>query len=135
MTIMQRRALLGGLAAAAGSAALPGIARSEDRPSIAVAIQKISNTNTLDVLREQSNVGERIFFSSLWESLIGRDWGGDLRAVPGLATGWRRIDDRTVEFALRPGVRFHNGDELTADDVAFSFGRERMFGDTAPDTG
>lgn len=137
MTVLGRRIVLGGLAAAACAGALPriSIGRSEDRLSVAIAVQKIANTNTLDVLREQSNVGERIFFSSLWESLIGRDWSGDLRTMPGLATRWRHLDDRTIEFTLRPGVRFHNGDELTSEDVAFSFGRERMFGDTVADTG
>ena len=33
---------------------------------------------------------------------------------------------------LRRGVLFHNGDEMTAEDVAFSFGPQRMFGDTRP---
>ena len=27
---------------------------------------------------EQSNVGERVFFSSLWEGLIGKNWRGNL---------------------------------------------------------
>jgi peptide/nickel transport system substrate-binding protein len=27
-------------------------------------------------------------------------------------------------------VKFHNGDEMTADDVVFTFSRERMFGRT-----
>ena len=52
--------------------------------------------------------------------------------MPALATTWRRLDDRTVECALRPGVKFHNGDEMTAEDVAFSFGPERMMGTTRP---
>ena len=43
-------------------------------------------------------------------------------------TSWKRIDDRTVELTLRKGVKFHNGDEMTAEDVVFTFGRERMFG-------
>ncbi|MCJ2094548.1 ABC transporter substrate-binding protein [Methylobacterium sp. J-072] len=111
------------------------LAQADARPSITVAVQKVSNTNTLDVLREQSNVGERVFFSSLWEGLIGRNWRGQLEAVPGLATGWRRIDERVVELTLRRGVKFHNGDAMTAEDVAFSFGRERMFGDTQPSAG
>ena len=51
--------------------------------------------------------------------------------MPGLATAWRRIDDRTVELALRPGVKFHDGSTMTAEDVAFSFGPERMFGPSA----
>jgi peptide/nickel transport system substrate-binding protein len=106
------------------------IAQADQRPAITIAVQKISNSNTLEVLREQSNVGERIFFSSIWEGLIGRDWLGSLGPVPGLATEWRRLSDSAVELKLRPGVRFHNGDELTAEDVVFSFSRERMFGET-----
>jgi peptide/nickel transport system substrate-binding protein len=82
------------------------------------------------VLREQSNVGERIFFSSLWEGLITKNWRGQLEAMPGLATEWRRIDDQTIELKLRQGVKFHNGDEMTSEDVVFSFSRERMFANT-----
>ncbi|WP_421990014.1 ABC transporter substrate-binding protein [Roseococcus sp.] len=110
--------------------AAPALAQSDNRPSITIAVQKITNSNTLEPLREQSNVGERVFYSSLWEGLIGRDWLGDLSARPGLATEWRRVSDSVLELSLRPGVRFHNGDEMTAEDVAFSFGRSRMFGDT-----
>ena len=54
--------------------AAPALAQSDQRPSITVAVQKISNTNTLEVLRAQSNVGERIFYASLWEGLISRNW-------------------------------------------------------------
>jgi peptide/nickel transport system substrate-binding protein len=137
MTRISRRGALGLAAGTAGSLILPrfAVGQGDARPSITVAVQKVSNSNTLDVLREQSNVGERIFFSSLWEGLIGRDWAGSLEPVPLLATGWRRIDDRTVELDLRKGVRFHNGDEMTAEDVAFTFGRERMFGNTEPAAG
>ncbi|WP_342360993.1 ABC transporter substrate-binding protein [Terrarubrum flagellatum] len=121
-----------GLALGAGAMALPrfAIGQADNRPSITIAVQKVSNSNTLDVLREQSNVGERIFFSSIWEGLIGRDWLGGLKPVPALATEWRRIDDATVELKLRQGVKFHNGEEMTAEDVSFSFGPERMFGNS-----
>ncbi|WP_273500820.1 ABC transporter substrate-binding protein [Paracoccus sphaerophysae] len=104
----------------------------ESRRSIKIAVQKITNNNTLDVLTEQSNVGERVFFPNLWEGLILRNWMGDQGMVPGLATEWKRIDDKTVELKLRQGVRFHNGDELTSDDVVFSFSNERMFAGTEP---
>ena len=132
-----RRSLLLGAGAALGAGALPRFAIAQNnpladqRPSITIAVQKISNTNTLDVLREQSNVGERTF-SMLWEGLIGRDLLGGLKPIPHLATAWRRISDRVVELDLRQGVKFHNGDEMTAEDVAFTFGPERMFGDTRP---
>lgn len=131
MPLITRRATLA-LGAGAASTALPRFAlgQADARPSITVAVQKVSNTNTLDPLREQSNVGERIFFTSMWEGLIGRDYLGDLGPVPMLATGWSRVDASVVDLTLRQGVMFHNGDEMTAEDVAFSFGPERMFGRT-----
>ncbi len=132
MAAFTRRKALQFGAATLGASALPqfAIGQSDNRPSITIAVQKIVNSNTLDVLREQSNVGERIFFTSLWEPLIGKDWLGNLMPRPGLATEWKRIDDQTVELKLRQGVKFHNGAELTAEDVVFSFSRERMFGNT-----
>jgi len=124
--MLGRRSLL----ATPALVALPrfAIAQADQRPAVTIAVQKVVNSNTLEVLREQSNVGERVFYSSLWEGLIGRNWLGNLESVPGLATAWRRLDERTVELTLRQNVRFHNGDEMTAEDVVFSFGPERMFG-------
>ena len=46
--------------------------------------------------------------------------------APGLAESWSLSKDGLVyEFVLRPGVKFHNGDPVTADDVKFSFERYR----------
>ena len=133
MLNLNRRRALGLMGAATGSLILPRMAFSQGkRPSITIAVQKITNNNTLDIWHEQSNVGERIFYPNLWEGLILRNWMGDQGPVPGLATEWKRIDDKTLEFKLRQGVKFHNGDELTAEDVAFSFSPERVFGDTQP---
>lgn len=123
---MRRRTIL---TAAAGATVLPrfAIAQADQRPVLTIAVQRISNSNTLEPPREQSNVGFRL--SPLFaEPLIDSDWTGDLRRVPGLATAWRRVDDRTLEFDLRPGVRFHDGGTLTAEDVAFSLGPDRLFG-------
>jgi ABC-type transport system substrate-binding protein len=39
----------------------------------------------------------------------------DGQLVPGLATGWRWLDDRTLELTLRQGVRFHNGEIFDAE--------------------
>jgi peptide/nickel transport system substrate-binding protein len=129
MLQLPRRSML----AAAGAAVLPrvAVAQGDTRPTITVAVQKISNSNTLDDLREQSNVGTRlsVFFV---ERLIDLNYQGQLEMVPGLATSWRRIDDKTVELALRQGVQMHNGDEFTAEDVVASFSPGRMFGATHP---
>ena len=75
MTRLTRRHALQLGAAATGTLVLPrfSIAQADSRPSITVAVQKVTNSNVLDVLREQSNVGERVFFSSLWEGLISQE--------------------------------------------------------------
>src|SRR5262245_51542040 len=42
--------------------------------------------------------------------------------APSLAESWTASPDGLAyEFVLRKGVRFHNGDPVTADDVKFSF--------------
>jgi len=102
-------------------------AQNDTRPSITVAVQKIANSNTLEIARENSNVGTR-HFSCYTEPLIDTDWISTLQPRPGLAARWTRLDARRVAVELRPGVRFHNGDEMTAEDVAASFGPERLFG-------
>ncbi|WP_225612412.1 ABC transporter substrate-binding protein [Paracoccus sp. PAR01] len=131
--LINRRHTLGLFGAAAGSLILPrGLRAQGQRREITIAVQKITNNNTLDIWYEQSNVGERVFFPNLWEGLILRDWMGNQGPVPGLATEWKRLDDKTIELKLRQGVRFHNGDELTAEDVVFSFSNERLFAGTEP---
>ncbi|MFM2150171.1 MAG: hypothetical protein RLZZ187_2477 [Pseudomonadota bacterium] len=45
------------------------------------------------------------------------------RMQPGLATSWRAVGPTTWEFRLREGVRFHNGNPFTAEDVAFTLQR------------
>lgn len=136
MLSINRRGALGLIGATAGSLILPRMTFAQGkRPSVTIAVQKITTNNTLCVWNEQSNVGERVFFPNLWEGLILRDWMGNQGPVAGLATEWKRIDDRTLELKLRRGVKFHNGDELTADDVVFSFSRERVFGNTEPKGG
>jgi peptide/nickel transport system substrate-binding protein len=126
---LRRRRLIAASGLAATSLALPRIAlgQTDQRPSITIAVQQIANSASLEPLREQSNVGQRVF-SFIFERLIMQDLLANLEEMPGLAESWKRIDERTVEFNLRKDVRFHNGDEMTADDVVFTFSRDRMFG-------
>src|SRR5216684_2041200 len=46
--------------------------------------------------------------------------------APSLAESWSSSEDGlTYDFVLREGIKFHNGDPVTADDVKFSFQRYR----------
>lgn len=63
--------------------------------------------------------GGFIISQQVWDTLIYRD--PKTHEYKGqLATAWRWIDDRTLELALRRGVKFHNGDDFDADDVVYT---------------
>jgi len=53
------------------------------------------------------------------EHLIELDKEGTL--VPGLATGWRWLDDQTLEVTLRQGVTFQNGESFDAEIVQLNW--------------
>jgi peptide/nickel transport system substrate-binding protein len=57
----------------------------------------------------------------LYSSLLRID--DSLRVVPDLAVRFESPDPLTYVAEVRHGVRFHNGPELTADDVAYTFRR------------
>ncbi len=55
----------------------------------------------------------------LWDWLTEIDAAGKL--TPGLALSWKAgADGKSWTFKLRPGVKFHDGSEMTADDVQFT---------------
>ena len=63
-----------------------------------------------------NNIAEHVF-----EKLITLD--PDSRLIPGVAESWKAINPTTWEFKLRKGVKFHDGSDFTAEDVAFSIDR------------
>jgi peptide/nickel transport system substrate-binding protein len=65
-----------------------------------------------------------VFLYALHDALMKPLPGNDM--APCLAESWRESADGLVyEFKLREGLRFHNGDLFTAEDVKFSFHRYR----------
>lgn len=62
------------------------------------------------------NVSDHMF-----ETLVAMD--ADSRIVPSLAESWTLINNLTWEVKLRKGVKFHDGSDLTAEDVIWSLER------------
>ena len=63
------------------------------------------------------------YIRQVFESLVDVDAQG--KPVPGLALSWKAVGDSTWEFALRRGVKFHDGEAFNADTVLFNL--DRMF--------
>lgn len=93
---------------------------------LVVAVQK--NPDNHDPVSENSNPNLRLMYS-LYDTLVKIDYrhGGIL--APDLATSWKVIDPKTIEFHLRPGVLFHNGDTFDAQDVVATFSPVRVGAD------
>lgn len=99
-------------------------AQDADRDFV-VGVQDIRNT--LDPAMALANAGFPLT-NAVFDTLLRRDFSSDGQGTgvalrPGLAESWQRIDDRTVELTLRASLAFHNGEELTSDDVKFTFDR------------
>jgi peptide/nickel transport system substrate-binding protein len=99
------------------------------RPDLVVAVQ--GNPPTFEPLTTESLVAYRVIYN-IFDNLIDVDYTDNYKLKPGLAISWKRVDGKTLELKLRPGVKFHDGSVLTADDVVFSFGPERLLGEKAP---
>ncbi|WP_153772282.1 ABC transporter substrate-binding protein [Labrenzia sp. CE80] len=99
------------LLAAAGSA-------SADKASDTVNVAFTKELENVDSYFNSSREGV-VLQRAVWDGLIYRD--PDTNEYKGnLATAWEWIDDTTLEFKLREGVTFHNGEPFNADDVVFT---------------
>ena len=92
-------------------------------------------TQNLDI-HQTGTASTGRFLNSVYEPLVGLTSDLELSTEtdiqnPGLASNWEVSDDLlTYTFTLREGVMFHNGTELTAEDVKYSYDRI-----ADPDTG
>jgi len=102
---------------------------AESRVDLVIAVNELPRG--LDPGEDHGNVDVRATYS-IFDTLIRRDFsvtgGGNASLKPLLAESWKRVSPTVLEVRLRKGVRFHNGDELTADDVVFTFSPERLWG-------
>src|SRR5215510_5270519 len=74
-------------------------------------------------LKETTTIAHQ---AHVYEGLVTRD--KQLKIAPALAESWETLTPTQWRFHLRKGVKFHNGDPFTADDVLFSADRIRAKG-------
>ena len=70
---------------------------------------------------EQLSAGTIQLSHMIFDPLVR--WTGDLEFESRLAEKWERVDDLTMRFTLRKGVKFHSGNEMKASDVKWTFDR------------
>lgn len=89
---------------------------SGDRDSLIFVFD--GEPNTLDP-SQTTNQNEYTVIYQVLDYLIDKLPDGTYK--PGIAEEWTYSDDRTeLTFKIKEGIKFHNGEELTAEDVAFS---------------
>src|SRR5436190_23739426 len=116
---MKRGVSLTILSMATALACALGAAPAQAKPqgTLTVAVATFGNERWLPHLYVGA---EDVVLKPLWENLLSRDAKGNL--IPMLAERWEMLDGgRTWKFHLRKGVKFHNGAELTAEDVRYTF--------------
>jgi peptide/nickel transport system substrate-binding protein len=99
---------------------LPGCGRRAAVEPVTVVVAQGADAVSLDPHKTNDLPSARIM-KQLYDTLLFQD--ENMALQPGLATAWRQLDELTWEFTLRRGVKFHNGEQFTANDVKFTFER------------
>jgi len=76
-------------------------------------------TTDLDPKTALNTESGQIILPRMYETLVTSD--ASLNPVPKLATSWEMVDDKTWEFKIRQGVKWHDGTDFTVDDVKYSY--------------
>ncbi len=101
----------------------PAASRAEDKSEgeLTVALSSLSS-ETLDPVLGGQIV--KFYLDQIFDYLVGCNPDGTLSKTDGLARDWEvSADKKRWTFLLRPGVKFHNGDDVTSEDVKFSLQR------------
>src|SRR5271170_1392144 len=121
-TPMQRTMCRFATALLAAAAIFGGSAAVAETPPKVLVVGQIAEPKSLDPAAVTAVNDFRILMN-LYDGLV-RYKDGALEVEPALATSWKiSPDGLTYTFALRDGVKFHDGSAFTADAVKFDFDR------------
>jgi peptide/nickel transport system substrate-binding protein len=121
---MTRRDLLAGSAALGLAAGAPSLARAAPQGQLHWAIHVSLAPLWFDPADTQALITPFMVLYALHDGMV-KPMPGNLQ-TPCLAESWSMSEDGLVwDFVLRSGVKFHDGEPLTAEDVKFSFERYR----------
>lgn len=93
--------------------------QSADCKTRVVVAQGVDPTKLDPDMHRETPSGNVIL--NIYDSLVERDW--DEKIQPDLAESWKIINDTTVEFKLRQGIKFSNGEPFNAAVVKYNFER------------
>ena len=121
MKRISRTVALSLLSLAIASLTMAGPGWAQAKPDLTIALSSFS-TETLDPALGGHIV--KYYLSMMFDYLVGTTPDGQPSKDGGLATRWENSSDyKRWTFYLRKGVKFHNGDDVTAEDVKFSLQR------------
>jgi peptide/nickel transport system substrate-binding protein len=117
--------LLGAIGVALVGAVPPSGAAMQDTPKMGGTLRAAISADPVNLDPHLTSAHSTYqVLENVYNHLVGLDDG--LQVIPELAESWTVSEDMlTYTFKLRQGVTFHNGRELTAEDVVYSYERIR----------
>jgi peptide/nickel transport system substrate-binding protein len=108
----------------AATTAPAAAAGSQQSGSVTVGLVNFGSDN----FDPQVGIISQPYMGAIYDTLLWAD--KDLKVQPGIAESWEQsTDGLTWTFHIRKGMKFHDGTDLTADDVAYNINRTSLAND------
>jgi peptide/nickel transport system substrate-binding protein len=121
-TKLSRRALLKGAGATAGVLATPALAQNKDRIICGMTQEPVQFNPLLYANTGTENVPEACMFDALWDVNEKGEFIPNLAVeVPTVQNGGISADGKVIKVKMKPGVKWSDGQPLTARDVEFTY--------------